>query len=138
MVVPPMDGVVFVDQDLVTGRTEAGRELDLNLRGFDGALHQTQLTADERGNFSHAWSGEVDVQYNDQVGLNTQVDGHAVTRALNVPGLFLDLDASVLSGSLRPDASLRHGLYGAGRRGKAIHFQRTRRTARYRCVGATA
>jgi hypothetical protein len=114
-IVPAMDGVVFVDQGLVTGRTEPGRALDLSLRGFDGSFNQIALTADERGNFSHAWGAEIDLQYNDQVGLGTQVEGHSVIRALNVPGLFLDLDASLLSGSLRPEAAFRVSARRAGR-----------------------
>jgi hypothetical protein len=103
LVLPQLDGTVFVESDLVTGRTEAGREVTVSAAPFGGGRRSARVIADETGAFSHGFEGQPDLRYNDAVGLGLTQAGHSVGRAITVPGLSLDLDASRLAGSLWPN-----------------------------------
>jgi len=105
--VPELDGVVFVADDRVTGRTRPGAEVTLRARRLaDGATAAVPLTAGTDGVFDHAFGAALDLQYNDVVMVAAEVDGHGVSRTLSVPGLKLDLDDGTLAGSWTPDTSV--------------------------------
>ncbi len=100
LTVPPLDGTVLVESDLVTGRSEPGRSLTIEALPFGGGRASVEVTADENGNFSHDFAGQPDLRYNDIVALSTDVEGHGVGRTITIPGLTLEMDASRLSGTI--------------------------------------
>lgn len=105
--VPPLEGVVFVGEDRIGGRSQPGAEIALRVHRPLGDEHVAATeVAGVDGAFDHAFGADFDVQYNDAVVVTALVDGHAVTRALTVPGLRLDLDTATLDGSWTPDASI--------------------------------
>jgi hypothetical protein len=100
LVVPPLDATVFVEEDVIAGRTAPDTPVIVMVTSMTGTRHATQAVADAQGTFSHDFSGEYDLHYNDTVQLVTIVGGHTVTKYLDAPGLTLDLDDSTLNGSL--------------------------------------
>ncbi len=107
LVVPLLDGSVIVESDLVTGRTEPGRAVAIQAVPFGGGRATARVVADANGAFGHAFAGQPDLRYNDTVSLVLDEAGHSVARAITVPGLTLDLDASRLGGTVWPNTRFR-------------------------------
>ncbi len=135
--VPPLDGVVFVGDDRISGHTDPGLALTLRARrAFGAESASATLTAGADGVFDHAFGADFDVQYNDAVVVTAEVGGHAVSRALTVPGLRLDLDTATLDGSSTPDASIEIEVRGSsGLRTVAIVFTHGDATFSVQLVG---
>jgi len=113
LVVPPLSGVAFVEDDLVNGQTTPGRALTLRVQHLlTGENTYVDLVADQVGNFSHQFGDDFDLQHNDAIMLSTLEQGHIVNSRFFVPGIMLDLDRAVLTGSWRPDMEIAYQLRG--------------------------
>ena len=112
--VPPLRGVAFVTDDKFNGLTGPDRDVQIQVsRPLTTEGIQVTESADSEGRFSHDFSadpetgeGGFDLQHNDAINLQTREEGHNVNSQLFVPGLTIDLDTALLTGSWQPDAEL--------------------------------
>jgi hypothetical protein len=113
--VPALEGVVHVQEDLVSGRGLPGAELRLRTYSFRGEQHQEELLIPEDGSFRFDLGAkEIDVQYNWTVETMMDVGRHSIARAIRAPGLTLDLDEGVLFGSAEAGKLVRLSLLRNG------------------------
>lgn len=113
-VVPPLDGAVFVDDDVVSGRTHGGAPVRIRVQRGDVPAAEAEATADANGTFSHRFGPVFDLIHNDLVQLEATVGGHRVTRYIGSPGIQVDLDRATVQGQVGPDARLRVELARGG------------------------
>lgn len=114
LVVPPLDAVVFVQSDRITGRTAPDKRVILNLADSPLYFDATAETrSDAAGNFSQDFSGKRNIRHGDFIQIGVDLDGHLVSDLTIAPGLLLDLDQAVLLGAIAPNleatATLRRG-----------------------------
>lgn len=114
LVVPPLDAVVFVQSDRITGRTAPDKRVILNLADSPLYFDATAETrSDAAGNFSQDFSGTRNIRHGDFIQIGVDLDGHLVSDLTIAPGLLLDLDQAVLLGAIAPNleatATLRRG-----------------------------
>ncbi len=111
MTVPPLDGVAFLADDAVVGHTAPNGIVRLALRPSAGGLGvRGEATADDTGAYTYDFGEQADLAHNDSIQLATFTGApdsqHTVTRYAAVPGLTIDLDTSVLTGTVAPNARL--------------------------------
>lgn len=104
LTVPPLDAVVFVQSDRVTGRSAPNTRLTLSVADSPLFFDTTAETrSDAAGNFSHDFSGKRDIKNADFIQISADIGGHNVIDLSVAPGLLLDLDQAVLLGSIAPN-----------------------------------
>ena len=113
-VVPPLDGAVFVDDDVVSGRTRPGATIRLRVQRGDDQAAEAEVVADANGTFSHRFAPVFDLLHNDLVQIEAEVGGHRVTRYVGSPGIQVDLDRAAVQGRVAPDARVRIELQRGG------------------------
>ena len=112
--VPPLRGVAFVTEDTFNGLTGPDRDVEIQVtRPLTTDGIQVTVTADDAGRFSHDFApdpetgeGGFDLQHNDAINLQTREEGHNVNSQLFVPGLTINLDTALLTGSWQPDTEM--------------------------------
>lgn len=109
-----LDGAAFVEDDLVTGQAAPGQQLQIQLRPYSGPPLTVTARADDQGRFRHDFQGQVDLAYNDAVGLYVDLGGHGLRRTLSIPGLTVDLSRGQVSGASAPGARLDLGIHRQG------------------------
>ena len=118
--IPPIDAVVVVEGDRITGRT--GPDLPITIRLADSPVSYdttVETRSDAAGRFNVDLTGKREIRFGDFIQLAPQVDGHEIFDIILAPGLVVDLDQAIVLGSLAPDLGLEVTL----RRGTAIRFQ---------------
>lgn len=105
LAVPPLQGAVFVEEDILAGRTTPNTPVSILVESMTGDRAQATAVSDDEGRFSHTFDDH-DVQYNDTVQLLVAPDGHSVTGYVDVPGLVLDMDGWLVSGTVAPNKAL--------------------------------
>lgn len=118
--IPPIDAVVFVEGDRITGRT--GPDLPITIRLADSPISYDttiETRSDAAGRFNVDLTGRRTIRFGDFIQLAPQVDGHEIFDIILAPGLVVDLDQAIVLGSLAPDLGLEVTL----RRGAATLFQ---------------
>lgn len=104
LTVPPLDAVVFVQSDRVTGRTAPNTRLTLSVADSPLFFDTTaETTSDAAGNFSHDFSGKRNIKNADFIQISADIGGHNVIDLTVAPGLLMDLDQAVLLGSIAPN-----------------------------------
>jgi hypothetical protein len=106
LAIPRLEGVVFVEDDILAGRTTPDTSVGITVESLTGARVTVDATSDAQGVFNHDFRGVHDVQYNDTVQLAVTPGGHSVTAYVAVPGLVVDLDESSVSGTVAPNKGL--------------------------------
>jgi hypothetical protein len=109
-----LDGAAFVEDDLVTGQAAPDQDLQIQLRPYGGPPLTVKAHADDQGRFRHDFHGQVDLAYNDAVGLYLDLGGHGLRRTLSIPGLTVDLSRGQVSGASAPGARLDLGIRRQG------------------------
>jgi hypothetical protein len=120
MTVPPLEGVAFIERDAVAGRSAPDAKITLRLRPAAGGSGVTaETTADGTGAFTHDFDDAADLRHNDELQLSTYASdariGHQVIAFAAVPGLSLDLDRSLLAGTVTANTKLDVALRRDGR-----------------------
>lgn len=114
LVVPALEGAVFVKDDVVSGRTRAGSPVRVRIQRDGVQLGEGATTADANGTFSHRFGPDLDIRYNDVVQLEAGVGDHRVTRYISSPGIQVDLDRGSAQGTIGADTRVRIELRRAG------------------------
>jgi len=142
LMVPPLAGVVHVADDLVSGRTRPSGRLEIAVARPEGAPGDEQpiaatTSADASGSFAASFAPDSpwprDVRYNDRVTLALDDGPHRFVRALDAPGLVVDVGNGRVRGSLEPDIAVLAVLERQGR-SVASRSIRTAADATFRVV----
>lgn len=114
--IPRIDGVVHVSDDLVSGQAEPGLRLDARLFGLDGSSVTSASDTLDDGSFLFDFgSAGHDIRFNSTVVLSTEIGRHAFSRAIDGPGLSIDLVEGTVGGSAEPGQTVEIELVrGAG------------------------
>lgn len=115
--VPELEGVVFVGEERISGRTEPDAPLTLRVQkpfDPDRPLHLAETRSGPDGRFDADLASSLDLAYNDAVLAELEMDGHRVLKALTVPGLRLDLDEARLTGTWTPETEIEVTVRGPG------------------------
>lgn len=125
--VTPLDGTVLVEEDRVSGQGAPGQTLQLQVRPYGRPALSLALRTDAQGRFQQDLAGQLDLGYNDAVGLFLDLDGQGLRRSLSVPGLTVDLSRGQVMGAAAPGAELTLTVL---RQGRSLHAARLRADTR--------
>jgi len=107
VVAVPLELRAHVADDIVLGRTVPGGRVSIG-PSYDPqfGLPLVEVVADTSGAFRHEFAGTHDIAFNDDLVATLQLGRDQLVRALNAPGLTLDLSSAVLEGSLEPGVTV--------------------------------
>ena len=125
--VPPLDAVVLVQRDTISGRTAPGATVRILVSQTPPAINaQVETAADADGNWGYIWDEDFDLLFGDQIQLVAEVGGHDWLSFQIAPGLLVDLDQSIMLGSLTPDAP---AIVALARDGSTLYEERVQTDA---------
>ncbi len=104
--VPPLDAVVLVQRDTIAGQTAPDATVTILVSQTPPSVDaQVEVTADASGNWTHTFGDELDLLFGDLIQLSADTEGHDWLQFMIAPGLLVDIDQSVMLGSLSPNVS---------------------------------
>ncbi len=102
--IPPIDAVVFVDANTISGQTSANSDITMWVSQMPPSIDLiAETTSDGDGRFVYNFSGQLDLKYGDQIQLGVAQREHMLLNFIIAPGLLVDLDQSLLLGSSGPN-----------------------------------
>ncbi len=118
--VPPLEAVIHVTENRISGRTAPGVRLSIQAYGsLTSDPIVVELVSDDLGGFDHDFGDAFELTYNSAAWITAYVGRHFVEFRLVGPGLSLDLDLATVTGSVEPGVGVTVTLL-AGSRTRAV------------------
>ncbi len=106
-VLPPLQGRIHPDLDLVVGATDPGAEVEVIGGEVDDPLAVvTTVTADAHGIFRADLAGRLDIHFGEGVYARRHDGPHTLLRYVRAPGLDVAIDRATVAGVLEPDVAI--------------------------------
>lgn len=114
-VLPPIEGRIHPDRDLVVGATDPGAAVEVISGELDDPLAVVvPAVADASGIFRAEFAGSADIEYGSGVHVRRHDGHHDLLRYINAPGIFVHADRAFVEGTLEPHVAIDVRLEDAG------------------------